>query len=339
MKKIFAILGALSMICTQETEAQGAPGIFKRMYLKANTGNGFFTPGSFTISTQSAFHWFDGANHDSVKSAVGKRGLGAGLRFGLGLGYVKNDFLNIGIDVEYMRGRTIKNHLNTIISEDDHRDVNDEMRYSVLSITPHVIFKALAKPKFYLYNRLGIQMTLPFSVKTSGTVDMANRFVHSNFGFPFEGVYYTGATLTQTSTIKSAWHTEYKVAFGLGLNVAFGINYRINDKFRVFGEVFGNYTALRPLSESNGSSERFYALYQIDSTNFHYEKEDRKATLLANDITFTRSGTAAVSFQTQDLGPDDENYLQTLTSSKATAHKFTMNMAVLGINVGIIYRF
>lgn len=93
------------------------------------------------------------------------KGLGDGLRLGIGLSYVLNDFLNIGIDVDYFKSRISKTkdssfYSNQMISGNvDELSYNDEYTISyttsLLSFSPNITFKAITRPNFFIYNKLG----------------------------------------------------------------------------------------------------------------------------------------------------------------------------------------
>src|ERR1700681_2620173 len=75
-----------------------------KFYVKAYGGYGLFQPGSYKL--YSAIVMPSGDITGTVSQS--KQGLGSGIRFGGGIGVIASDFLNIGIDVEYLSGTELK---------------------------------------------------------------------------------------------------------------------------------------------------------------------------------------------------------------------------------------
>lgn len=317
--------------------------VVKKLFIKFYGGYGLFTPGSYSVSSVNSIGWTnpDGVGHDSTVKTQAKRGIGSGSRFGFGIGLVKNDFLNIGLDVEYQHQNSLKNSLNTLVDDVNYSTATDEISYTAITLTPQVTFKALAKPKFFIYNKLGILLTLPFTLSTSGNSDKSSvtKLPHSSVST--QTGFYQDALLTISDKANSAYDTKYKMSLGIGLNVAFGINFRINNKLRSFGEIFGNYSALTPASSKSHSYNKQNFMIAIDTTNFHFEDPDKNINTISNQTKYTKRGAITFgSYESEDLGVDSEGYQQYKTSATGgTSHKYTINMAVLGINVGFIYRF
>ncbi len=99
------------------------------------------------------------------------RGLGEGFRFGGGLSYVLNDFLNVGVDLDYFqssisRTRDSSMQQTTVmtgggIATNSFRQANT-ISYSarLLTIAPNITFKAISRPKFFIYNKIGAILVL-----------------------------------------------------------------------------------------------------------------------------------------------------------------------------------
>ena len=316
----------------------------KKIYIKLYAGFGYFTPGAYNVSSINQLNWTkpDGVGHDSTTKTQAKWGIGRGTRYGFCFGIVKNDFLNIGLDAEYQHGNRVKNSLNTLVDDTNYTTANDAISYTAVTLTPHVIFKALARPKFYIYNKLGILLTLPFSLNTSGnsTRSQVTKLPHSSVWTQTD--FFQDCLLTISDKSYSTYETKLKMSLGIGLNVAFGSNFRVTDKIRVFGEVFGNYSALSPASSLSNSYSKQHQISAVDTTNFHFEIFSNKyGGATTNYTTYKKGGAITIgTYQTQDLGIDNEGYHQYKTmATGGTSHKYTINMAVLGINVGFIYRF
>jgi hypothetical protein len=300
-----------------------------KFYIKLYGGYGFFTPGSYRVqSTTSVFYKDQNNVAQSINiQTQSKKGIGGGLRFGGGITIALNDFLNIGIDAEYQKGTKITNSLFTGADLYNYNGTDGEIDYKTFTLTPHIIFKALAKPKYFIYNKLGILFTLPFTMNNTGD----EIFSESNSWPPNSSDSSNSFHFISSTSYK----TKYKISLGIGFNVAFGINFRLSDRMRIFGEVFGNFSALSPARSTTNSINRFIdssflQIYDNNSSSFYYQLYT--SSQVANNTintTYKKSGgtTNAV------------NYVSGTSVSTATDQKFTINMNAIGINVGITYRF
>lgn len=99
------------------------------------------------------------------------KGLGDGFRLGVGGAYILNDFINLGLDFDYFSS-TIQKQRDSSMHQTNlpvQNNAADEQFYSerntisyqatLLSLTPSITFKAIARPKWYLYNKLGAVIT------------------------------------------------------------------------------------------------------------------------------------------------------------------------------------
>lgn len=288
-----------------------------KIYAKLYSGFGIFTPGSFRVNSSYP-------QHDTTVKIETKKGLGNGLRIGGGFGLVMNDFLNAGMDAEYHKVSWTENFLNVHTDDQNYNEKSSGMNYKIVSLTPYVIFKALAKPKYYVYNKLGILLTLPFTLGTSEESKYAiSEKVQNDLNF-FENV-------------NSVTSENYKISLGVGLNVALGINMRLSEKFRAFGEVFGNYSALSPKSSVKVSSNKTSASFTSDNSDPILIKQASRVT---TNTTYEKGGSLPVNpIYTIKPPVNIQDYIVTDIEISTVAHQFTINMAALGINAGIIYRF
>lgn len=317
---------------------------FSKFYLKPYIGYGIFSPGSYRVQSINLISYFDQDNryHDTSFQTQSAKGIGGGLRFGGGIGYVLNDFLNMGIDVEFQKGVKLKNSLSTSLTPYNYNSTYDEIHYKAITITPHAIFKALAKPNYFIYNKLGILFTLPYSLHTSGNA------VNSQ-GSSWPPVTAADSTSSTLSVRQTNYEGNYKISLGIGFNVAFGISMRLNSKFRMFGELFGNFSALNPKSSQVATKTDYkYSRYDLQ-----YDYNTDPATVLGytlggfhqigSSVENTRYQKGGVTKRTQDSynytynGPDEpSSYDETISSQDK---RFIVNMNALGINFGITYRF
>jgi len=290
-----------------------------KLYVKLCGGYGIFTPGSFRVN---AVYFLQ----DTSVKTQGKRGLGSGQRFGGGIGLVMNDFLNIGIDAEYHKGAWKENSLNARIDDLNYEIRNSEIIYKTISLTPYVIFKALAKPNYFIYNKLGILLTLPFTLSTSLQSTHANNQNLENNANTF------------IENLNSTTSEQYKISLSVGLNVALGLNLKVNEKFRAFVEVFGNYSALSPVSSVKIDYSKRFASLSFNSENNEPIIVKQIAAITTN-TTYEKGGSLTVNGTYRSRTFVANDYTETDATINTLAHKFTINMAALGVNLGIIYRF
>jgi hypothetical protein len=142
-KVFFSLLFILSMISAAVAQQNSNTGFYVKIY----GGYGFLTPGSFKLTSTSGSSF-----------SIGNTALGEGIHYGGGVGYVLNDLLNLGVDVDYLNGKKLSisssyaGGLGTGVS-------NSAITYSILSIIPNVTFKAIAQPTYLIYTRIGIMIT------------------------------------------------------------------------------------------------------------------------------------------------------------------------------------
>ncbi len=164
------------------------------------------------------------------------RGLGDGFKAGAGISFIVNDFINLGVDFDYFSSTIRKNrdssiYLTGIVSEND---AADEYKYTerntisyqatLLSLTPHITFKAISRPKWFLYNKLGAVVTFrPNSLQEDKT-DVSVRM-------GWQGFYKDSSS---TTIKKYEWGIR-NPAFGfMG---AFGGQIKLTGNMRAFAEL------------------------------------------------------------------------------------------------------
>jgi hypothetical protein len=293
-----------------------------KWYFKFYSGDGFLTPGSYRFNATYFIH-------DSVTKIAGRKGLGNGIRFGGGFGVVLNDFLNIGIDAEYQSRSWAENSSSSKTDDSNYDNTSTHIKYQTLSIAPNVIFKALARPKFFVYNKLGILFMLPYVL--TGTTN-ANHYVYQKDNVE-QTVFYEG-----NSSINEQ---QYKISLGIGLNAAIGISFRVNSHMRAFGELSGNYIALSPSSSQLVS-------YSTNNVSLNFNTSSTSQSVVIKQISTVTTNTAYKSggsfslngtYESDPINTNAGGYTVTNTRISNVLPRFTINMAVLGINTGIIYRF
>jgi len=219
---LFLMLGA-TLLLQAQTEISES-----KFYIKVYGGYGLITPGSYKLVSSS------NAGGASGNTSLSKTGLGAGIRAGGGIGVIISDFLNIGADVEYLSGSSLKSNTAYLPPTGYSFISQTQIKYTSLSITPHVVFKALSKPDYLIYNKFGILLNLPMNIKKT------------EFDSSFNNVNYSYSA-NKTGT--------YKVGLTAGLSVALGVQVRLTDKLRGFAELFGNYLVLSPTNYDENRTE------------------------------------------------------------------------------------
>jgi hypothetical protein len=153
------------------------------------------------------------------------KGLGAGPRAGVGVGFIVSDFINLGIDADILFGTALK--VDNNYTSDSYTYTNStSTTLRVLSIMPNITFKALSRPAYYIYNRLGlvVGMVLDYKIVSNGL-----------------GLYEFGFTATDVATINYTKNT-----LALGYQAALGIQFRLSQRLRGFAEVVAYNQSFKP---------------------------------------------------------------------------------------------
>ncbi|MBC3788318.1 hypothetical protein [Spirosoma utsteinense] len=153
------------------------------------------------------------------------KSLGAGPRAGVGLGFIVSDFINLGIDADILFGTPLTID-NTFFSGNSRYTTSRTTTLKVLSITPNITFKALSRPAYYLYNRLGLV----------GGVILDYEITGNELETPARGAVNT--------TVSNDKYTKNSLA--LGYQVAFGIQFRLSQRLRGFAEVVAYNQSFKP---------------------------------------------------------------------------------------------
>ncbi|UFH52285.1 hypothetical protein [Spirosoma sp. KNUC1025] len=208
---------ATKAIAPARTNATESP-----FYIKLYGSYGLLTPGvqirySESLSQTGQVFPFKTTN----------KGLGAGPRAGIGIGVIVSDFINLGIDADILFGTAIK--INNSYTDDLYSSSNtSSTTLKLLSITPNITFKALSRPAYYIYNRLGLVGGLVMEYKT----------VNNRIDLPTSGVGVNTTNVTTNS------YTENSLA--LGYQAALGVQFRLSQAIRGFVEVVAYNQSFKP---------------------------------------------------------------------------------------------
>jgi hypothetical protein len=178
---------------------------------------------------------------------LNRKGLGQGLRYGGGVGYILNENINLGLDVDqyrseaitatasssyiYLYERNVTDPKNALVDTSSSTSVSNSVyRSSMLTVTPNITFKAISRPGFYIYNRLGL------------CVGIINRLTSRETN-EYSGYYYNSSTKTRSYYGRNGRRIEteefgYKFEGGLsiGFLASLGVQVRITNSIRLFGE-------------------------------------------------------------------------------------------------------
>ena len=169
-----------------------------------------------------------------VAYSAPRRGLGEGLRVGAGLSYVLNDFINIGLDIDYFKSTIRKirdSSFNQLYTTGTIAEYSYSERYTIsydatlLTFTPNITLKAISRPKWFLYNKIGAVITIrPNSIEHD--TRRSNATTSWQGGFKKDSAGYTDT--------RYEWGIKNP---SLGFSGALGAQVKITEKIRVFGEV------------------------------------------------------------------------------------------------------
>lgn len=328
----------------------------KRFYIKAYGGYGAFTPGSYRVETRTTYPYNVGSGtRDTTISSLGKKGMGEGVRFGGGVGYIINNFLNVGVDVEYLKGNTLKSTKSYVQSNSQYRNFgNSTLQYHVMTVNPHVLFKAKSASNYYIYNKLGVLLSLPFNLDYR-SYDSTTTSQTTTTNSPVPPANPTSQT-TSIYNYKSIRNVtgQYKVPLSFGLNVALGAQFKIAGNLRGFVEAFANYTVLTPTDY-----KEVYTTISNSSTNTvvrslpgnNITSNATRITISTTNVTYNyayqkEGGISYVYTPGTTSAPSPVTTGTTTTTTIVSNYSYTQtlpsinrNMNALGFNIGFAYRF
>jgi hypothetical protein len=244
----------------------------------------------------------------TTNSRSPSKGLGDGFRIGVGLSYTLNDFVNIGVDVDYFNSRISK------IRDSSYREIklNDpidrtyteryEIAYdaSLLTISPNITFKAISRPNWFVYNKLGAVLTVrPNSIQRE-TVNMKTS------------MNWQGFIRDSTSTVQRKYDWGIRnPAFGFMGGI--GVQVKVYKKIRAFTEIQFSHIVFQVRTRS--LTELFIDGKDMINTIPVFQREiEFKKTIASSDVN-----------QSPNM------------PSKAVVQRFPVTY--VGVQSGIAYRF
>lgn len=230
MKSIRILLVAIlvNSILVHSTRAQEQSGT--SFYVKLYGGYGLLTPGSYNGGPVYSSEGGLSSRFNTPSNAFG-----GGLHFGGGFGIILNDFLNIGVDAEYLKGRDI-NTVSLFTNSPFWAQSTNRISHTVTSIIPNITFKAISKPTYYIYTRVGLLLAINTNISTVKRDSSRNAMSY---------------TVTNTTG-------KYNSGLSIGSTSAIGVQFNITENLKGFGEIVGFYLPWSPKSSTeNGKSNTF----------------------------------------------------------------------------------
>ncbi len=224
----------------------------KKFYAKVYGFYGLLAPGGFrgqgvTPPTSSRTYTTTGYTQSTTATSdySSKNAFGTGLRVGAGIGYVINDFINVGVDGEYLLVNVASesyvitsqrvSYVNltraSATTTPYIASVTSEYPYSIVSIIPNITFKAVSKAEYYIYNRLGIIIGIP--IQLDYTSSLLYKYPVGN------------PPVASTDFYEEKSTNEFEKGIGFGYQAALGVQFRISGGLRGFVEIVASNLQLK----------------------------------------------------------------------------------------------
>ena len=270
---------------------------------------GLLTPGSFRGISNN-----DNNNINKIK--VQKRGMGGGFRMGAGFGVIVNEFINIGIDGEYLKGNKINVNVDAIEGFSIRTQSKTTYEHQILSIIPNIVFKAIPKPTYYIYNRVGIIVGIPLSITESELND-----------YQFMDPTAILGNIVQRD-INIIFNGEHKLKTSIGYQGVLGIQMIFTEKLRGFCEIAAYGISFDRITYEDIKRETIQidrlageTISKVSVDNSRYIKNYAKSRVSNIPAPSDRTGTP-------------NNYVYSSTSSQAP-----INMNAITFGLGLALRF
>ncbi|MFT3936566.1 MAG: hypothetical protein QM726_23275 [Chitinophagaceae bacterium] len=238
-----------------------------------------------------------------------KKGLGEGFRIGAGFSYVLNDFINVGIDIDYFRStirKTRDSSFTQSFSTGSIQQMSYNERYTIsydatlITFSPNITLKAISRPKWFLYNKVGAIFTFrPNSIEH----DTKESNTKMNWqGFVKDSSYY--------SDTRYEWVIKNP---SFGFSGGIGAQFKLTEKIRVFSEV--------------QFSHIVFVVSRRKTTSYNVDGQElvNNLTVSEKEIDFEKN------FKTDDWIPDPNK------PNKAVTQRIPITY--VGMQAGLVYRF
>lgn len=230
---------------TTETAPRKAKATESPVYIKAYGFYSLLTPGTQINYSASQSQ----STSPTIFTPINTR-LGAGPHAGIGLGLIVSDFINVGIDADIFFGTALKDNSNFYSSSYYQRSSTTTL--SVLSIIPNITFKALSRPSYYIYNRLGLM----------GGIVLDYKIADNTLETPTKGA----------STMSVSTSTYTKNSLAIGYQAALGIQFRLSQAVRGFVEIVAYNQSFKP-KELQSTTNTSGASASIQSSTTEYKSQ------------------------------------------------------------------
>jgi hypothetical protein len=332
MKKnhLFACLLIIPLALTQ-LNAQTSPnsqapsdspsgGEDSKWFVRVYGSFGLATPASYQLPPSISYNSTASQRQSSFKTS--KNGLGQGVRAGLGLGYIVSDFINLGIDADmyWSVGDIVANYGYQYTSEYGAPLDSVKYRYSsnegvtatMINLMPNITFKAISKPNFYIYNRLGVCVGLSTQVKYTNVTDDYQQFDYNSLG--------PSNPRTIISEKFEEKESEYQGGVSLGYFASLGVQAKLTQQLRVFAEV--------------QAINIYYTPKKLVLTKYTLNGADR-----FSQPTTTTSEKETVFLAEYTTNNSQSNDDESVTSQPTKASKIKMPFSSVGLSIGLAFRF
>ncbi len=245
-----------------------------------------------------------------VKYSAPKKGLGEGFRIGGGISYILNDYINVGLDIDYFRStiRKVRDSSfsqnlsgGTIASNSYHEQSIISYDATLLTFTPNITLKAISRPKWFLYNKIGAVITIRPNSIEHDILQSSSKTTWQN-GYAKDSSNY--------SDTRYEWGIKNP---SFGFSGALGVQIKITEKIRVFSEIQFSHVVFVVTRRRTTS----YNVNGVEQVNNLTESE--------KETDFEKN------FQTDTWVPDPNK------PDKAVTQRIPITY--VGMQAGLVYRF
>lgn len=282
-----------------------------KWFVRIQGSYGLAAPGAFR--PYNSYVTYPDSTRPGGAHKTNRQGLGQGLRAGLGVGYILNDLINVGLDAEVYRSRRVSSndvsgtrHSSASATHLETRTGYAALDASMITMTPSITFKAITKSAFYLYGRLGVSAALTrvrgVDVETSDTKILRTGSA--------------AATIIPVNTRdETVAYYQYKGGMAFGYLAALGVQMKLSDRIRFFSELQANSITYSP-------RKKILTKYLSNGVD------------LLQDPAFPKRRR-----ETEYLKSFTRTYAPNADQSPEKATKLAMPFASINLNAGLAFRF
>jgi len=297
------IIGAVAIVCTfsslSQVQPQGSP-----MYLKVYGGYGLLHPGGTKGRSSTA------PSIDTTFYNTGKKAFGDGIRMGVGIGFIVSDFINLGVDGEYLSGAKM---MVPVSRKYDKISIesNTITKYHFTSIIPNITLKAVSNSSYYIYNRTGVIIAFPPKITEEYSYSNDST-IGTNFNDPYRH-------------IQTHYFAQYEMKLGLGFQSCFGVQVKILDQLRMLFEI---------------------AAYRISFNKMKYEENNKLRQYFkgyfnngADQADYTDNSRNVINFSSQGSGHEQSQGTPNQMINTLVYPQAAITISEITMNIGFFFRF